>query len=314
MGNCFRSSETPDRQPDSSQPLLHEEDDDQEDVTRVVNRSDVPHTVINLPSPGSRPPPITYDDIPSPTNPPPILSPFGSNGNSALNMTPEGQDLLKSFKEAYKWKDAQQQPSLEFSHQTNLLFAECETHFSKLSSEGTKAAKEECDILVNELLALREHWGPSLLPLSMRNAFIRERITITLGDRGHQFKIDCIQFFEPIVFYGNAPGKKEDLVKLYVFVVNDAETDNVIIRYYLERSFLFEYYHVLCYFKGDNRGQLKPYGTKCPSYWTIREHMYQDSMFRLKSLVQDKTMSSSSDYHPIATTYFPASRQPLRTL
>lgn len=302
MGSCFSSSEASTQRPESHQPLLDDEPDDQEEEIRVVNRSTVPHTVINLPSPGSRPPPITFEDIPSPTT-------RGPPSDSFL-YTPSGQDLERAIKEAYSWKDTEQlQPTLEFSHQTNLLFAECEIHFSNLSPKQTPSAKTECDKLVNELLELRVHWGPQLLPLSMRNAFVRERISITLENDYH-FKIDCIQFFEPIVFYGNAPGSKEDLVKLYVFVVNDVQTDNVIIRYYLERSFLFEFYHVLCYFKGDSRGQLKPYGTKCPSYWIIREHMYQNAMHHLRGLVQDKISSSasspSSELHPIAATYYPS--------
>ena len=294
--SCVTSSDSETSRNESHQPLLYDEQEDESERAHIVDRNNVPNTVINLPSPGSRPPPITFDDIPSPTTTEPPSNDI---------ITQKGQELFNEIRKAYSWKETFTQPTLDFSYKTNVLFTSCETHFSSLSSEQTQPAKGECDALVKELLALREHWGINLLPLSMRNAFIRERINITIG-KEHQFRIDCIQFFEPVVFYGNHPGQKEDLVKLYVFVVNDMETEEVIIRYYLERSFLFDFYHVLCYFKGNSRGQLKPYGTRCPSYWVIREHMYQNALHHLKSLTD--TDQSSSGLHPIAATYFPNPR------
>lgn len=301
MGDCFSSADSEDTS-ESHRPLLQDDQSGREnEQTRVVDRNIVPNTVINLPSPGSRPPPVTFDDIPSPTStePPPV--------DLSLVTTQKGKEIMAELKKAYSWKDAYSQPTLDFSYKTNILFTSCENHFSFLSSDQTPATKNECNALVSELLSLRDHWGTDLLPLSMRNAFVRERINITMPPDDHQFRIDCIQFFEPIVFYGNLPGKKEDLVKLYVFVVTDLDTEEVIIRYYLERSYLFDFYHVLCYFKGNSRGQLKPYGTHCPTYWVIREHMYQNALYHLKSL-SGSELEGSSGLHPIAATYFPNPR------
>lgn len=296
MGSCF-SSESSEPGDDSAQNLLNSDLDDEEEASRIVDRNSVPHTTINLPSPSSQPRPITFDDIPSPTEDKPNLL-------SAV-QTQGGLELMDALKEAFKWKDIYQQPTLDFSYNTNLLFTKCENHFSFLSAQNTPASKRECDALIQELLSLREHWGTQLLPLTMRNAFVRERISIKVGENERQFRIDCIQFFQPIVFYGNVPGKQEDLVKLYVFVVTDTDNDEVVIRYYLERSFLFDFYHVLCYFKGNSRGQLKPYGTRCPSYWEMREHMYQNAISHLKSLVSDSTLSG---LQPIAASFFPTPR------
>jgi hypothetical protein len=290
MGSCLGKTTT---ETESSHPLLNEEFENDEDLTRVVDRANVPHTVINLPSPGSRPLPLTYDDHTPTSELPSVI------------ITQEGQELMRELKDAYSWRDQYNEPTMEFTYKTNSLFTSLENHFSILSAEQSVHSKSECDTLVNELLALRSYWGEDLLPLSVRNAFIRERININ-HDNQHSFRIDCIQFFEPILFYGNLPGKQEDLVKLFVFVVTDMENDEVIIRYYLERSFLFDFYHVLCYFKGNSRGQLKPYGTHCPSYWVIREHMYQNALVHLKSITSDN--SASSIKHPIASTFFPKSR------
>lgn len=304
------SESTEDRRP----LLINGSYDDREEgdhVTRVVNRNAVPNTVINLPSPGSRPPPlVTFEDIPSPTRKEKPLSP----PPNSIVLTQEGEMLRRTFQEAYSWTESYAEPTPDFSFKINHLFTKCESHFTSLSKESTPRARRECELLVEELLKLRTHLGPKLLPLSTRNAFIRERIIIPMGEGTdeHQFKIDCIQFFEPIVFYGNSLGKKEDLVKLYVFVVTDLKTDDVIIRYYLERSYLYDFYHVLCYFKGNNRGQLKPYGTVCPPYWTIRQDMYQNTLHHLREAMLQSSSSYSSlssRQHPTASTYYPDGRQ-----
>lgn len=291
MACCFcRTNQEPD---ESQQPFLsgnHDDDTEEADIkTNIVNRGKVSQTVVNM-DPSDKPPPrpVSFPDIPSPVN-----------GNPPTNFsyvrTPKGIEVVRSFKEAYTWKEKYlgSNPSLEFSYKTNVLFNSCEQHLSELSQQLTEETKLECDMIVQELLNLRAHWGPSLLPLSMRNAFVREKVSLTVGHLNHRFRIDCIQFFEPIVFYGNSPGKPEDLVKLYVFVVYDLSNDEkVVVRYYLERSFLFDFYHVLCYFEGNGRGQLKPYGHICPSYWVIRQDMLESAKTYLeKTLIGKQSFS-----------------------
>ena len=309
------SSSAKDESDEDRQPLLinggsyHEERQDNDQAPRIVNRNGVPNTVINLPSPGSRPPPlVTYEDIPSPTEKEKPLSP----PPNSLVLSRDGEMIKKALQDAYSWAEMYTDPTPDFSFKMNHLFTKCESHFTFLSKEGSQRDKRECDFLVQELLQLRAHLSPRLLPLATRNAFMRERISVTMGEGSeeHQFRIDCIQFFEPIVFYGNSLGKKEDLVKLYVFVVTDLKKDAVLIRYYLERSFLYDFYHVLCYFKDNNRGQLKPYGTSCPTYWTIRQDMYQNTKHHLREAVIQASSSYtlSNRHHPTMSTYFPDGR------
>ena len=294
MGCCFSQKRT-----ESYESLLTDSQEEDGVEKRICDRKNVSQTVINVrPNGKPSPRPVTFRDIPSPVN-----------GNPPTNFsyvkTAKGHAIIRSLQEAYSWKETYAQPTLDFSYKTNVLFTSCEQYLSDLSATITDDTKLECDTIVRELLNLRAHWGTKLLPLSMRNAFVRERITLKAGKSQQEFRIDCIQFFEPIVFYGNSPGKQEDLVKLFVFVVTDLDKDDVIVRYYLERSFLFDFYHVLCYFQGSSRGQLKPYGNVCPSYWDIRNDMLQNTKLLLESVVSN---SRQPGLQPIAATVFPTPR------
>ena len=302
MGSCCSSNKS--ERSESHENLLSDEQEGEIINSRVIDRTRATQTVVSIPKkPITKNPPIrpvSYSDIPSPVN---GLPPT----NFMLVRTEKGREIVSSLKEAYSWKENYGQPTLEFSYKTNVLFTSCEQHLSTLSTNLTEENKTECDTIVRELLNLRAHWGTGLLPLSMRNAFVREKINVTAGKypKQCQYRIDCIQFFEPVVFYGNSPGKQEDLVKLFVFVVNDVKEDEVVIRYYLERSFLFDFYHVLCFFKGNSRGQLKPYGTVAPSYWTVRQDMLENAKAHLESIVSEEKQSG---LQPIAATFFPSPR------
>ena len=285
---------------ESTESLITSEQDEEGVNRRTVDRTTVSQTTINVRHQNGKPPPrpVTYSDIPSPVN--------GLPPTNLMHVkTEKGIEVVKALQEAYSWKDVYTQPTLEFSYKTNILFTSCEQHLSELSKTLTEEMKVECDTIIRELLNLRAHWGVTLLPLSMRNAFVRERVTLKIGSSQTEFRIDCIQFFEPIVFYGNSPGKQEDLVKLFVFVVNDTEKEEVTIRYYLERSYLFDFYHVLCFFQGSSRGQLKPYGNMSPSYWTLRQDVLQNVKSHLESMV---SKNKQSGLQPIAATVFPTPR------
>lgn len=140
-------------------------------------------------------------------------------------------------------------------------------------------------MIVQEMITVRNHWGPDLLPNSICNAFVRERIPMTLGSNERQFRIDCAQFFEPVPFYGSQQqqGNPGELMKLYRFSVYDLTRNEVVLRYYLERSNVTQLYHVLCFTCESYRGQVHPYGSEQPSYWDIRQRMLDDVYSRLMS-------------------------------
>ena len=149
------------------------------------------------------------------------------------------------------------------------LFVDSQVHLTKIFSTNTEELQKEADAIVNELISLCNHWGPSLFPSNM-TALARERIFLTIGFK--QYRIDSAQYFEPIPYYasdaGNNPG---ELMKLYRFSVYDLSTEEIIMRYFLERSNLVQLYHALCFADpSGSRGQLVPYGVLCPTYCELK--------------------------------------------
>lgn len=186
------------------------------------------------------------------------------------------------------------------------LYMECQLHLTALSSRSNVEHKREADMIVQEMITVRNHWGAGLLPNSICNAFVRERIPMTLGTNARQFRIDCAQFFEPVPFYGTQqqavnPG---ELMKLYRFSVYDLSRNEVVLRYYLERSNVTQLYHVLCFTCESYRGQVHPYGTEQPSYWDIRHKMLEDVCSRLMSALSPSTHPPPQPH--VATRYPPA--------
>ena len=207
---------------------------------------------------------------------------YGQRSQPALGLvTDRGKELMGSLKNAYKWRDAYSQPTQEFLTLMDRLFMECQVHLTELSSRDSADSRKEADTLVQEMIALRNHWGTQLLPPSVCNAFVRERIFITIGLQ--QYRIDCAEFFEPAPFYVNQAQNVGDLMKLYRFSVYDLSRNEVILRYYLERSNVIQLYHVLCYSHGNQRGQVHPFGVECPSFWEIRKYMMNDVCHRLQT-------------------------------
>ena len=202
--------------------------------------------------------------------------------NPIATITSEkGMQLKEKLKEAYKWKGRYEQPTQEFLGLMDHIFMECQVYLTVLSTKDTPQTRREADALVEEMIAVRNHWGTKLLPVTICNAFVRERIPLTLGLQ--QYRIDCAQFFEPIPFYTSQDQSTGELMKLYRFSVYDLTKNEVVLRYYLERSNVVKLYHVLCYTVGKQRGQVHPYGSECPSYWEIRKHMLGDACTRLQS-------------------------------
>ena len=203
-------------------------------------------------------------------------------GNTAL--TQRGKETMEELSKAYRWREQFEHPSSEFLALMDRLYMECQLHLTALSSRGDPDSRREADTIVNEMVALRNYWGPQLLPSSTCNAFVRERIPLTLGVDQRQFRIDCAQFFEPVPFYGNhqssCPG---ELMKLYRFSVYNVSSNEVVLRYYLERSNVIQLYHVLCFTCENYRGQVRPYGMEPPSYWEVRQNMLEDVYSRLLS-------------------------------
>ena len=217
-------------------------------------------------------------------------------------LTVRGREVFAHIKSAYAWRDRFGQPTQDFLALMDRLYMDCQLHLTALSSRGDLGSRREADALVGEMITLRNHWGPQLLPNSVCNAFVRERIPLTLGTNQRQFRIDCAQFFEAVPFYGAQQNNPGELMKLYRFSVYDVTKNEVVLRYYLERSNVIQLYHVLCFTCENFRGQVHPYGSEVPPYWEVRQHMLEDVYSRLLSAL-------SRGVHPApqahASTIFP---------
>ena len=215
--------------------------------------------------------------------------------------SPRGKEVMANLRKAYEWHDRFDSPSQEFLSLMDRLYMECQVHLSNLSSKEDLESRQEADIIVQEMIVVRNCWGTKLLPNSICNAFVRERIPHTVDRR--QFRVDCAQFFEPVPFYGSQqtdnPG---ELMKLYRFSVYDLSRNEVVIRYYLERSNVTQLYHVLCFTCNNYRGQVYPFGSECPSYWEVRQHMIEDVRSRLKSFITKGAHPPPATH---AATYLP---------
>lgn len=229
-------------------------------------------------------PPVTFNDIHS----------------------PRGKEIYQNLKKSYEWKNQFDHPSQEFLSLMDRLYMECQLHLTALSSRNSLEHRSEADMIVKEMITVRNHWGPELLPNSICNAFVRERIPMTLGTEARQFRIDCAQFFEPVPFYSNQhAGNPGELMKLYRFSVYDLTRNEVVLRYYLERSNVTQLYHVLCFTCENYRGQVHPYGTELPSYWDIRQRMLGDVCSRLLSALSPGSHPPPQQH---VATVFPSSQ------
>ena len=223
-------------------------------------------------------------------------------------QTGRGNEIIMHLKKAYEWKTKFESPTQQFLSLMDRLYMECQLHLTALSSRGDIKGRREADVIVNEMISVRNHWGPKLLPSSICNAFVRERLTLTLGVEQRKFRVDCAQFFEPVPFYGpsHSQGNNHgELMKLYRFSVYDLSRNEVILRYYLERSNVTQLYHVLCFTCENYRGQVHPYGTENPSYWEVRHHMFEDVHSRLLSALSQGSVPAPQTH---ASTIFPQTR------
>lgn len=184
----------------------------------------------------------------------------------------EGVTLYEAIKLAYSWKEKYQSTNDEFMAEMSQLFVNSQEHLTQISS--SPEFHKEADAIVNELIALRTHWGPSLFPPGM-TALARERIHLMIGEESKPYRIDSAQYFEPVPYY--ADGNVGGIMKLYRFSVYDLTTGEIVMRYFLERSNVLQLYHVLCFADvAGGRGQIAPYGMECPSYWVLREKVIEN--------------------------------------
>lgn len=157
--------------------------------------------------------------------------------------------------------------SAEFSESVNELFVDACKEISRLAEgEDYRTA----DTIVKMILRLRSAWGSKPFEFLKIKLFPRERIerksTVVLAG----------QYFKPEQFYEN----DDRILRLYFFEVRDAETNDFLLKYFLECSDILQRFYVLCLVCSGRHLQITKYGKNCPSYWTVREDMLRDLNYK----------------------------------
>lgn len=157
--------------------------------------------------------------------------------------------------------------SSEFSESVNELLVDACEEISRLA-EGEDFST--ADIIVKMILRLRSAWGSKPFEFLKIKSFPRERIetksaVVLVG-----------QYFKPEQFYE----RDDRILRLYFFEVRDAETNDFLLKYFLECSNILQRFYVLCLVCSGRHLQIKKYGKNCPSYWTVREDMMRDLNYK----------------------------------
>ena len=180
----------------------------------------------------------------------------------AFSADPDVTKVIEQIRKERRWKELVTEPTPEFLEAASKHFTEWGEVLARLSAEQRH---DEADQIVTELLELRKFWGNKIFPPEKFDAFVRDTFYVKGA------KVIGFQFFEPVEFYKGDPA----LLKFYRFSVYDK--DKVVMRYYLERSEMIEPYFVLGRMTPENsHKQVQPYGSKMPSYWTLRADTIAD--------------------------------------
>jgi len=156
-------------------------------------------------------------------------------------------------------------------------------------SRLTKERKHhEVERVVKEIMQLKNALGDDFFEAAQINAFGRE-IT-ELGS----FLLTGGQYFKPVMIQED----DDNIVKLYFFVVSEAETTKVLFRYYLEHASFLDEYFALGLVTTEGHTQVEIYGNSCPPYWKIRRDVINNATVRLSRTCdnEDYDIDNSNEY------------------
>ncbi len=90
--------------------------------------------------------------------------------------------------------------------------------------------------------------------------------------RLHNLAVSCVEYIEPLKFYPSS----NFVYKHMAFIV--FQDNQIILRYYLESTHIFDLYYVLCSMSADMlvHRQVKQYGNIRPKYSDIKRMIIHD--------------------------------------
>lgn len=144
----------------------------------------------------------------------------------------------------------------------------------------------EVERVVKEIMQLKNALGDDFFEAARINAFGRE-IT-ELGS----FLLTGGQYFKPVMMQED----DDNIVKLYFFVVSEAETSKVLFRYYLEHASFLDEYFALGLITDEGHTQVEIYGSSCPPYWKIRHDVINNATVRLSRVYDIDDIDNSNEY------------------
>ena len=145
----------------------------------------------------------------------------------------------------------------------------------------TKEQKyHDVEKVVKAVMRFKNALGDEFFEAARINAFGRE-IT-ELGD----LVLTGGQYFKPVMIQED----DDNTVKLYFFIISDAETTEILYRYYLEHTSFLDEYFALGLVTRDGHTQVEIYGSSCPLYWKVRKDVLSHMKSKLPRLkVEDRT-------------------------
>ena len=186
-------------------------------------------------------------------------------------------ELLSALEDALVWPQKQTLfPNSACIDAMNAMFCMATAEMSRLATEEKY---NEADEIADALSELVDVWGESVFQSLNISFFTREEIC--LG----RFAAKAGQYLKPEPLHEN---DDDSAVKLYFFIVYDADLEKYICTYHLEyRDYdgMADAVYALKIKSRKGKIQIATYGDKCPSYWKIRQDFLYDFAKRKRSFI-----------------------------
>lgn len=230
-------------------------------------------------APGPRATPTTAESAEPPASPAPSSGGADETGDGAAQgdgsaggaaSSPGAADadidkavatILKEIAAEKRWRGELVQPTDEFLEHVRGKLRAWGHALAILSAKGRD---DQADRVAKAIVALRNHWGPTLLPKETLSSFPRDAFEVG------PLRVLVVQFFEPVPYY---PGR-DTIMKLYQFLIY--EQDRPVADYCLEHSNLAGDFYVLGRMDERSHAQIQPYGDRPPPYRVLRQRVIED--------------------------------------
>ena len=160
---------------------------------------------------------------------------------------------------------------------------------SRLTNENKH---QDAEKVVRSIMRLKAALGDDFFEAARINAFGRE-----ITDLG-SYLLTGGQYFKPVMVNED----DDSIVKLYFFIVSEADSTTVLFRYYLEHASFLDDYFALGLVTPEGHTQVEIYGSSCPPYWKIRRDVINNATVRLTRFHDSSEFDDLSDSNEFGST------------